>query len=246
MQETNRCSSIPELERAPEEEMATLSSILAWRIPWTKGPGELQSVGSHRVEEDWVTNTNLYKGFINMKSPAFTNQGTSITLTHLLYSVESSPLEAPLSLFLELSLGLKSHGGKKKYSLWSYTWLVQNPPGNAGDAGDSGSIPRSGRSPGEGHGNPLQYLAWRTPWTEEPGGLQSMGSQRVRHDWATNTFSLTNRWHSKNSLETYLGLFVKFYRLMFIYPFPLIHLSISNAQTKSKNNLRYKIVTQQS
>ena len=30
-------------------------------------------------------------------------------------------------------------------------------------------------------------LAWRIPWTEGPGGLQSMGSQRVRHDWATNT-----------------------------------------------------------
>ena len=33
-------------------------------------------------------------------------------------------------------------------------------------------------------------LAWRIPWTEEPGGLQSIGSQRVRHDWATNTFTL--------------------------------------------------------
>ena len=32
-------------------------------------------------------------------------------------------------------------------------------------------------------------LAWRSPWTEEPGGLQSMGSQRVGHDWATNTFT---------------------------------------------------------
>ena len=31
-------------------------------------------------------------------------------------------------------------------------------------------------------------LAWRTPWTEEPGGLQSMGLQRAGHDWATNTF----------------------------------------------------------
>ena len=29
-------------------------------------------------------------------------------------------------------------------------------------------------------------LAWRIPWTEEPSGLQSMGSQRIRHDWATN------------------------------------------------------------
>ena len=31
-------------------------------------------------------------------------------------------------------------------------------------------------------------LAWKIPWTEEPGGLQSMGLQRVGHDWATNTF----------------------------------------------------------
>ena len=31
-------------------------------------------------------------------------------------------------------------------------------------------------------------LAWRIQWTKEPGGLQSMGSQRVRHDWVTNTF----------------------------------------------------------
>ena len=34
-------------------------------------------------------------------------------------------------------------------------------------------------------------LARRIPWTEEPEGLQSMGSQRVGHDWVTNTFSLT-------------------------------------------------------
>ena len=30
-------------------------------------------------------------------------------------------------------------------------------------------------------------LAWRIPWTEEPGGLQSMGSQRAGHTWVTNT-----------------------------------------------------------
>ena len=33
-------------------------------------------------------------------------------------------------------------------------------------------------------------LAWRIPWTEEPGGLQSMGSQRVGHNWVTNTFHI--------------------------------------------------------
>ena len=37
-------------------------------------------------------------------------------------------------------------------------------------------------------------LAWRIPWTEELGGLQSMGSQRVGHDWATNTGTALPSW----------------------------------------------------
>ena len=40
-----------------EKEMVTLSSILAWEIPWTEEPGGLQSMGLQRVEHDWVTNT---------------------------------------------------------------------------------------------------------------------------------------------------------------------------------------------
>ena len=36
-------------------------------------------------------------------------------------------------------------------------------------------------------------LPWRIPWTEEPDGLYLMGSQRVRHDWATNTFTFMNK-----------------------------------------------------
>ena len=44
-------------------------------------------------------------------------------------------------------------------------------------AGDLDLIPESGRSPREGNGNPTNILAWRIPWTEEPGKLQSMGSQ---------------------------------------------------------------------
>ena len=57
-------------------------------------------------------------------------------------------------------------------------------PGLRFDAGDLGSILGLGRSPGEGHGNPLHGGARRTPWTEEPGGLQFMESQRVRRDWS--------------------------------------------------------------
>ena len=47
-----------------------------------------------------------------------------------------------------------------------------------------GSIPGWGRSHGEGHGNPVLYCCLENPWTEEPGGLQSTGSQRVRLDWS--------------------------------------------------------------
>ena len=65
-------------------------------------------------------------------------------------------------------------------------WLSgQKSVCNAGDARDMGSIPESGRSPGGGNGNLLHILAWRISWTEEPGGLQFMGSQKVRHDLAT-------------------------------------------------------------
>ena len=46
--------SIPGSGRSPEKEMATHSSIFAWRIPWTEEPGGLQSMGLWRVRNDWV------------------------------------------------------------------------------------------------------------------------------------------------------------------------------------------------
>ena len=60
--------------------------------------------------------------------------------------------------------------------------MVKNPPANAGDARDMGST--------LGQEGPLEkemathscILAWKVPWTEEPGRLQSMGLQRVGHD----------------------------------------------------------------
>ena len=56
------------------------------------------------------------------------------------------------------------------------------------DTGEAGLIPGSGRSiPWRRREMAIHssILAWETPWTEEPGGLQSMGLQRVRHDWAS-------------------------------------------------------------
>ena len=59
---------------------------------------------------------------------------------------------------------------------------VKNQPANGGDVG---LIPGSERSPREGMAVLSSILAWEIPWTEEPGRLQSMGSQRVGHDLAT-------------------------------------------------------------
>ena len=57
-------------------------------------------------------------------------------------------------------------------------------PANAGNTGDSGSISRLGRSPGGGHGNPLQYSCLDNPVERELGGVQSIGLQRIGHDWS--------------------------------------------------------------
>ena len=57
---------------------------------------------------------------------------------------------------------------------------VKNLPAHARDAKDGGSIPGFERSPGVGNGN--SSLPWETPWTEEPGGLQSTALQTVKHN----------------------------------------------------------------
>ena len=54
--------------------------------------------------------------------------------------------------------------------------LIKNLTDNSGNKRDAGLIPESGTFPGEGNENPFQYSCLETSWTEEPGGLQSMGS----------------------------------------------------------------------
>ena len=64
--------------------------------------------------------------------------------------------------------------------------MVKSSPLSAGDSGGMGLIPGLGRSPGKGMATHSSVLAWEIPWTEEPGGLQSVGSQVIQlSDWAT-------------------------------------------------------------
>ena len=59
--------------------------------------------------------------------------------------------------------------------------VVKNPLASAGGTRDMGSVPGLGRSSGTGNATGSSILAWNIPWTEEPGGLQSVGLQRVRY-----------------------------------------------------------------
>ena len=85
-----------------EKGMATHSSILAWRIPWTEESGGLQSMGSQRVGHDWATNTdiNLYDKYWNhscpgcqSNKPKLSNFGVSISvLLDQKHSISTQPI----------------------------------------------------------------------------------------------------------------------------------------------------------
>ena len=74
--------------------------------------------------------------------------------------------------------------------LWSLEYGSEGKE-SAFSAGDLGSILGSGRPLEKGMATHSSIPAWRIPWTEESDGLQSMGLQRIGHNWATNTFTLT-------------------------------------------------------
>ena len=68
---------------------------------------------------------------------------------------------------------------------WDPRWLRKESTCQAGDAGDVGSIPGSGRSPGRGNGSPLQYSCLENPMDRGTWWVMVHGSQRVRYDLAT-------------------------------------------------------------
>ena len=116
-------------------------------------------------------------------------------------STSLSSTKTPQS-FHSISLSISS---SKTKPVW-VSLVVKNPPANAGDPG---WIPGSGRSPEEGNGNPSSVLAWRIPWTEEPGVLQSMGSQK-RHDLATKQGQKQNQYR-------WQGFAIFLFSYLFIY-----------------------------
>ena len=120
-----------------ENEMATHSRTLAWKIPWMEDPGRLQSIGLQRVRHNWAIPLFFPQLFSNIL------QG-SVWMTHMV----------------------------KNLLTVQETWVRS--------LGQEGPLE-------EEMATHSSILAWRIPRTEEPSGLQSMGSQRVGHDRETNT-----------------------------------------------------------
>ena len=175
--------------------MAPHSSTPAWKIPWVEEPGRLQSMGSLRVGHNWVTSLSLFT-FLHWRrkwqpTPVFLpgeSQGRRIPGT-------GEPG------------GLPSMGSHRVGHDWSnlaaaaaaatntHTWTslvaltVKRLP-----------IMREIWVQSLGWKDLLEkematyssVLAWKIPWMEETGRLQSIGSQRVGHNWATSLSLFTN------------------------------------------------------
>ena len=91
--------------------------------------------------------------------------------------------------------------------------LVKNLPANAGRY--ETQVPSLGRKMEEGVVAHSTLLAWRISWAEEPGGLQSMGSQRVRHDWNNLTGTRADKVHGQAGLR--LSLYFCLFILLFFF-----------------------------
>ena len=159
------------------------------------------SLKPHGLYSPWNSpcqNTGVGSLYLYLLQGIFPTQGLNPGLLHcrrILYQLshkgsprilEWEPIPSPVDL---LDPGIKL-GSPISQADSLPTELSGKPDGkeSACNEGDLGSIPGSGRSPGEGNGNPLLYSCLEN--SMDRGRLQSMGSQRVGHNCVTNTFFL--------------------------------------------------------
>ena len=141
-----------------EKKMATHSSILAWRIPWTEEPGRLQSMRSQRVGHNWAANTFTFM----MK---YDGGGLVAKLCPIIWNI-----------VITKQLGL--YGGFPGSS------HAKESSCNTGDQVRSLGWEDPLEKEMATH---FSFLAWRIPWTEKPGGVGRGATvhkvEKIGHDW---------------------------------------------------------------
>ena len=162
--------------------MATHSSVITWRIPWTKEPGRPQSITLQEADTTWRLNHHQSDKLLSV-SYEETSEGMERGQAYTFF------FKCILLSSISMWVGI----GKRcsLLILWrlvlftDFTWYGCIPSGSVvknspADAGDSGSIPGLGRSPGK-NGNPLQYsclgnLMDRGAWQATVHGVGCRGS----------------------------------------------------------------------
>ena len=172
---------------------ATHSSILAWRIPWTEETGRLRSV---QFSRSVMSNSLLPHGLQHARPPCpsptpgvYSNSRSSSWWCHP--TITSSVI--PFSSFLQSFPASGSFPVSQLFASGTleFEFQLQHQSFQASLVAQRVKcLPAMQetcvRSPEKEMATYSSILAWRIPWTKEPGRLQFMGSQRVRHDWATS------------------------------------------------------------
>ena len=170
--------------------------------------GTLRSLLQHHSSKASVIQRSAF--FMVQLSQPYVTTGKTIALT-----IQTAVGRVMSLLFNTLSGFVIAFLPRSKRLLIS--WL-QSPSVMILEPKERKSVPTSTLSPSICHEEMATHssvLSWRIPWTEEPGGLQFMGSKRVKHDWATNTT------HSNTmGLDAMILLFLIFLVLSWLFHSP--------------------------
>ena len=159
--------------------MAPYSSTLAWKIPWTEGPGGLQSMRSLGVGHDWATSLSLFT-FLHWRkkwqpTPVFLPGESQAAV----YGVAQS--RTRLKRLSSSSSSICLATSCEELTHWKRLWCWKGL--GAGGEGDDRGWDGWMASPTWWTWVWVNSGSWW--WTGRPGVLRFMGSQRVGHDWAT-------------------------------------------------------------
>ena len=162
--------------------MAPYSSTLAWKIPWTEEPGGLQSVGSRRV----YTTEQLHFHF--SLSCIGEGNGNPLQCSCLENPRDGEAWWAAAYGVAQSQTRLKwlSSSSSRRGKVEAVTDFILLGSKISEDSDCSHEIKRCLLLGRKDMTNLKRFDDWRIPWREEPGRLQSMGLQRVGHNWATS------------------------------------------------------------